>query len=146
MQNASDKISGQTQKVSILDFEEKYADEILQTQAETDLSFWTKSDYLNEIEREDSIFKIVQNTDGKIIGFALVRLLVGNSNNSFDSAEVHNIAVRKSFQKKGIGQMIFDEILRVLKEKNVKEIWLEVRESNAKAIAFYQKKRFQKAV
>jgi len=146
MKKSSAEISKQLQNVGIFDFEEKYAAEILQIQTESDLSIWSKNDYLNELDREDSIFKIAQNADGKIIGFALVRLLIGNSNfseNSFDSSEILNIAVRKSFQKKGIGQMIFDAILKSLKKKNIKEIWLEVRASNANAIAFYQKNGFE---
>jgi len=132
--------------IEILDFEEKYADEILQIQAETGLSVWSKNDYLDELEKNDSIFKIAQVEDEKIVGFALVRLLIGNSdalNLAFDSSEILNIAVRNSFQQKGVGQMIFDEILRTLKEKNIKEIWLEVRASNAKAIAFYKKNGFE---
>jgi len=39
--------------------------------------------------------------------------------------------------------MIYDEILRALKEKNIKEIWLEVRASNVKAIGFYRKNGFE---
>lgn len=134
------------QKIKILDFEEKYADEILQIQAETDLSVWSKRDYLGELKREDSIFKIVQTADENIIGFALIRLLIGNSNTSnasFGSSEILNIAVRNSFQNRGIGQMIFDEILRELENKNITEIWLEVRLSNANAIDFYQKNGFE---
>lgn len=146
MKNSLAEISNQKQNIAVLDFEEKHADEILQIQTECGLSLWSKTDYLNELERADSIFKIVQNSDKKIIGFALVRLLIGNSNASnisFDSSEILNIAVRNSFQKQGLGQMIFDEILRVLKQKNISEIWLEVRESNSKAIAFYQKNNFE---
>lgn len=147
MKKSSAEISKQLQNVGIFDFEEKYAAEILQIQTESDLSIWSKNDYLNELDRKDSIFKIAQNADGKIVGFALVRLLIGNSNfleNSFDSSEILNIAVRDSFQKQGIGQKIFDEILKSLTEKNIKEIWLEVRELNAKAIAFYEKNGFIK--
>lgn len=132
--------------ITITDFVAKHIDDILNIQAETGLSFWSKNDYLNELERDDSIFKIVRNSDKKIIGFALVRLLIGNSNDSnlsFDSSEILNIAVINSFQKKGVGQMIFDEILLTLREKSIKEIWLEVRASNTKAIAFYQKNGFE---
>lgn len=135
-----------TNQAKIIDFEKKYADDILQIQAETGLSFWSKNDYLNELERSDSIFKIAQNSNKKIIGFALVRLLIGNSNVSnvsFDSSEILNISVRNSFQKLGTGQMIFDETLNALKQKNISEIWLEVRESNAKAISFYRKNDFE---
>ena len=135
-----------TQNIAIIDFDEQSADEIMRIQAETGLSFWSKDDYLSELEREDSIFKIARNADENVVGFALVRLLSGNSDAakiSFDSSEILNIAVRNSFQKRGVGQMIFDEILLSLKEKNVKEIWLEVRASNANAIAFYRKNDFE---
>ncbi len=132
--------------IKILDFDAKYADEILDIQTECGLSVWSKNDYLGELERTDSIFKIARTTDETIIGFALVRLLIGNSNSantSFDSSEILNIAVRNSFQHKGIGQVIFDELLRELEQKNITEIWLEVRQSNAKAISFYQKNDFE---
>lgn len=132
------------QKIAVINFEGKHIDEILQIQAETGLSVWSKKDYVAETEKKDSIFKIVRDANGKIIGFALVRLLVGDSNDAFDSSEILNIAVRNSFQNTGIGQLIFDEILNELNEKNIKEIWLEVRESNLKAIAFYQKNKFVK--
>lgn len=145
MKNSSDVISDRTQNIKILDFKEKHADDILKIQTECGLSIWSKNDYLGELEREDSIFKIVQTTNGKIIGFALVRILISNSNTSnlsFDSSEILNIAVRNSFQHQGIGQMIFDEILRELKRKNITEIWLEVRLSNTNAINFYRKNGF----
>lgn len=143
MNDFSAENSTSMQNVAIIDFDAKYADEILQIQAETGLSVWSKNDYLNELERNDSVFKIAQNADGKIVGFALLRLLFGSSNDFFDSSEILNIAVLKPFQKQGFGQMIFDEIVCELEQKNIKEIWLEVRESNAKAIAFYQKNGFE---
>ena len=135
-----------SENIKILDFDAKYANEILAIQTECNLSVWSKKDYLGELEREDSIFKIAQTADEKVVGFALVHLLFGNSNLeniSFDSSEILNIAVRNSFQHKGIGQMIFDEILSELESKDISEIWLEVRQSNANAIKFYQKNEFE---
>ena len=136
------------QNVKILDFDENYIEDILRIQAECDLSVWSKNDYLGELERADSIFKIAQSADGKIAGFALARLLIGENRQNdpaitFNSSEILNIAVRKNLQSKKIGQMIFNEILRELRQRNVLEIWLEVRKSNAKAISFYQKNGFE---
>ena len=136
------------ENIVILDFKAQHADDVLNIQTECGLSVWSKNDYLGEIERQDSIFKIAQTADEKIIGFALAHLLVGeNSQNDsarmFNSSEILNIAVRNSYQHKGIGQMIFDELLRELKRKNISEIWLEVRKSNANAIKFYQKANFE---
>ena len=137
-----------SENVIIFDFDAKFADDVLEIQTECGLSIWSKKDYLSELERTDSIFKVAQAADGKIIGFALARLLVGADaqNDSeiikFNSSEIFNIAVRESFQHKGIGQSIFDEILCELERKNISEIWLEVRKSNANAISFYQKNSF----
>lgn len=132
------------QNLVVLDFRRQDADEIMRIQDESGLSFWSKNDYLSELERADAIFKVARGADQKVIGFALVRLLMNGSDDSFDSSEILNIAVCRSLQKSGIGQLIFDEILRALIEKNIKEIWLEVRVSNAQAIAFYLKNGFQK--
>lgn len=137
----------QMENIKIVDFAAEQVNDVLDIQTECNLSVWSENDYLGELAREDSIFKIAQTADEQIIGFALVRLLIGNSNASntpFDSSEILNIAVRRSFQHKGIGQILFDEILRELKRKNTSEIWLEVRESNANAINFYQKNNFEK--
>ncbi len=136
------------ENVSILDFDAKYADDVLNVQTECDLSVWSKNDYLGELEREDSIFKIARTADEKIIGFALARLQVGANGRGdsaivFNSSEILNIAVRNSFQHKGIGQIIFDGILSELERKNISEIWLEVRQSNLNAISFYRKNRFE---
>ena len=139
--------------IKILDFGAQYADEILQIQIECGLSVWSKSDYLGELGKPDSIFKIARSADQKIIGFALARLLINsNAQNieiqkdapiAFDSSEILNIAVRQSFQHQGIGQMLFDEILRELERKKIPEIWLEVRKSNSGAINFYRKNNFK---
>ena len=132
--------------IKILDFDAQCVGDVLDIQTECGLSVWSQNDYTSELEREDSIFKIARTTDKKIVGFALVRLLFGNSNivnTSFDSSEILNIAVRNSFQQSGIGQMIFDELLRELKSKNIAEIWLEVRQSNSNAINFYRKNSFE---
>lgn len=136
--------------IVILDFDAKFADDVLEIQAECGLSVWSKKDYLGELNRTDSVFKIALAADEKIIGFALVRLLVGAEGQddsaiiAFNSSEILNIAVRTSFQNKGVGQIILDATLNELKNKNITEIWLEVRASNAKAIKFYQKNDFER--
>lgn len=128
-------------KTKIRSLKESDIKEVLQIQDECGLSVWTAKDYLNEMLREDALSLVVETSDNKIIGFAIVRLLLGE--NDF-SSEILNIAVKNSFQTKGIGQKLFDEIIRRLKEKNVLDIWLEVRKSNEKAINFYQKNGFMK--
>ncbi len=57
--------------------------------------------------------------------------------------EIYNIAVKKECQNQGFGKQILDEIVFLTKGHNVRSIWLEVRNSNLKAIDFYKKNNFR---
>lgn len=117
-------------------------EEVLRIQTDNNLSSWKYNDYVKELERDSSICKVAKLENNQVVGFAVVRILVGNDENN--SAEIYNIAVDKSFQSIGIGQSLFDEVLRELRSKKVAEVWLEVRKSNSQAIKFYKKNRFSK--
>lgn len=129
--------------ISIETMENDDVESILKIQHETSLSVWKKSDYLNEIVKTDSLCKVARTEGNEVVGFAVVRLLLGDYE-KFDSAEIYNIAVTAEFQKHGIGQLLFDEVKSVLSEKDVSEIWLEVRKSNENAKRFYLKNGFIK--
>lgn len=124
----------------------KDINDVLEIQNECSLSSWTRLDYKKEIENKDSIKKVAISDDGKIIGFAVVRLLLDSNDSEmlYGSSEIYNIALRKSFQNRGIGQKIFDKIISDLIEKDISEVWLEVRQSNIKAVNFYKKNGFLK--
>lgn len=56
-------------------------------------------------------------------------------------AELLNISVSPSYQRKGIGQILLDHAVNCVKEK-ADMLFLEVRMSNRKAIALYEKEDF----
>lgn len=60
-----------------------------------------------------------------------------------DQADVSNIAVDPGCRGKKIGDALMREMLCRAEEKGVKEVFLEVRESNAPAIGLYQKYGFE---
>lgn len=130
-------------EIDICPMTENEVNDILQIQTECGLATWTEQDYLKEIHQEDSIAEVAKSENGLVIGFVIVRLLM-NSDNLFDNAEIYNIAVREKFQKKGIGQKLFNRLVSNLRKNNISEIWLEVRQSNIKAINFYEKNGFVK--
>jgi len=57
-----------------------------------------------------------------------------------DSLEIINLVVDETYQRQGIGTKLIDTISNV---KNIKEIILDVRCTNQKAINFYQKLGFK---
>jgi ribosomal protein S18 acetylase RimI-like enzyme len=58
------------------------------------------------------------------------------------SLEIERIYVRKSDQRKGIGQFLLDFSIQLTKDKGFNLIWLGVWEHNQKALQFYEKNGF----
>ena len=74
---------------------------------------------------------------GKASGFILGRM-VG------DEAEVLNLAVGVEYRRQGEGGALLKELLRRFAESGVSRVFLEVRESNGGAMAFYEREGFRR--
>ena len=61
---------------------------------------------------------------------------------TFEEADVTNVAVLSEYQHQGIGQALVKESLKRAKEAGIKTVFLEVRESNSPAIHLYEKFHF----
>ena len=57
--------------------------------------------------------------------------------------KIERFAILKEYQHKGYGIALFNKMVSVAKEKNMKEIMLEVKEHNYQAIKFYQHQEFE---
>jgi [ribosomal protein S18]-alanine N-acetyltransferase len=73
--------------------------------------------------------------DGIFTGFLFARQVA-------DEAELLNTAVRKSLRREGHGSALLAAALHELCRSGVRRVFLEVRESNRAAIAFYRKHGF----
>lgn len=82
---------------------------------------------------EDEILAV----HGRIVGFAGIMLIA-------DEAELLNIAVAPSFRGRKIGQALLEKMIALAKEKGIKRMLLEVRESNTSAMSLYCKNQFVK--
>lgn len=78
---------------------------------------------------------IVYDIGGKAAGFAILSI-------SADTADIEDIAVASEFRRRGIASCLLDGLIAYGKSEGVREFALEVRESNAPAIALYKKKGF----
>ena len=61
----------------------------------------------------------------------------------WDECQIMNIAVKKSMQNKKIATKLLSAVLEYAETENIAKIILEVRRSNAKAIALYKKFGFE---
>lgn len=61
-----------------------------------------------------------------------------------DEASLLKIVVKKDFRKCGIGSLLIEKMIDILKEKLIKSIYLEVRSNNISAKNLYEKNSFEK--
>lgn len=111
---------------------------------ETNLSPWTAQGYLDEMKNPDSIMLRLENDDNSTSGFIVGRFVIGGEIETVVDAEIYNIAVAEKEQRRGLGQLLLDSFVSDCRKRNTANIWLEVRESNKKAIAFYRKNGFER--
>jgi len=78
----------------------------------------------------------VGESGGEITGFVIGRQIG-------DEAEILNLAVRRHARRKGHATALLLHILRHWRQSRVTRVFLEVRDSNAPAILFYEKHGFR---
>ena len=114
-----------TESVIIADFEEKcFPSEP-----------WSFESVRSTLEREDIFFKILFDEKDDPLGYFIAA-------SSFEEAELYRIAVLPSYRRSGFGMRLMEDFLNSC-PKEVKKIFLEVRESNTAAVKLYEKSGFE---
>ena len=117
--------------------------ELIRIGEETNLSRWTAQSYLDEMKNPDSVMLRLAGDDNSTVGFVVGRFVSGGQIETVADAEIYNIAIVESEQRMGFGQLLFDRFLSVCRDQQAANIWLEVSQSNTKAISFYEKNGFE---
>ena len=86
--------------------------------------------------QEPAYVLFVAETEGEIAGYAGYFFAA-------DTADLATLAVDLPYRRQGIARRLVSEVLRDSYEKGVRDIFLEVRESNAPARALYDSLGFQ---
>ncbi len=74
--------------------------------------------------------------DGVLIGYACETVL-------FDEGEIANVAVSPEYRGQGLGKRLMDWLEERAKNEGVEKLFLEVRVSNAPALALYKARGFE---
>lgn len=77
-------------------------------------------------------------TDGEMAAFAITQIVL-------DEATLFNIAVDPAYQRRGLGRALLEAVIDEVEKRGVATLWLEVRASNAAAIALYESLGFNEA-
>jgi ribosomal-protein-alanine N-acetyltransferase len=73
--------------------------------------------------------------NGEVAGYGVLSVAAGE-------AHILNLCVEPAYRSHGYGERLLDDILFRARTASVREIFLEVRPSNANALALYKKKGF----
>lgn len=124
-------------KLSIRQMQINDINSVAEIAQQTGLTTWTKQSLMDCLQFDYQNFILTQDAaDKTFFGFAIVLPQI-------DEAELLCIAIAPSFQNQGFGKQLLFMILEELKAQDRKKLHLEVRRSNAKAIALYRSLGFK---
>ncbi len=86
--------------------------------------------------KQPEAFGVVAEAEGEIAGYGLGRAVAG-------SGEILNLAVAPERRRQGLAEAMLVSLLEALGQREVTEVFLEVRASNAAALALYRQHRFE---
>ena len=122
--------------ISVRSAENDDIDAVAAIEAECFSEPWSSQAFADVLYREDVILLAAGTDDCPTAGYVCMYMAA-------DEGEITNVAVRSDCRGAGIAGALMDELMGRAKEHGIEKIFLEVRESNAPAIALYNKKGFE---
>ena len=96
---------------------------------------WSETQLSDVLYSDDAVFIVAEDEEGNVIGYAGLTTVL-------DEGYINNIAVEEAARKHGVASALLDVFVRFA-AINLSFLTLEVRKSNAPAIALYEKFGFQ---
>ena len=96
---------------------------------------WSEKSIASEVDNRLSYW-LVAEIDGVVAGYI-------GSQTVLDASDMMNLAVSPDYRRKGIGQALVNALVEHLQQNKVIALLLEVRVSNAPAIALYESLGFE---
>lgn len=95
---------------------------------------WSQRSVASELDNPLALW-LVWEEDGQVLGYV-------GSQTVLDETDMMNVAVSAQARRRGIAQALVEELVLRLKQRGSRCLTLEVRASNAPAIALYEKLGF----
>lgn len=96
---------------------------------------WSEKAFRDSMESDNTIYIVAKENDN-VAGYAGMYL-------SFEEGNITILQLNPLSRRKGIGEKVVRDILNRAYEKGVRDVFLEVRETNSVAIALYEKIGFK---
>jgi ribosomal-protein-alanine N-acetyltransferase len=98
---------------------------------------WSRESFWREAANENTLYLLALDY-AQVIGYVGCWI-------SFEEAQITNVAVAPAYRGRRVGTEMMAELIRRVKEKGVTALTLEVRPSNAPALALYKNYGFKEA-
>lgn len=95
---------------------------------------WSESMISSEKDDKNSLFLVCKDSEN-VLGYISFKYVL-------DEGEINRVCVDEAHRNKKIASYLMDSVMDFCKEKNILKIFLEVRQSNCKAINLYKKYGF----
>ena len=113
-------------------------DTIIQIESTIYTHPWTRGNFSDSLNAGYSAWVLeeqVLQKNHEMIGYALLMM-------AMDEAHLLNLSVAKHQQKQGLGRYLLEHMLKIAKNHQATNLFLEVRPSNVAAIALYENMGF----
>ena len=116
--------------LKIMEMEPEHIDAVYAISEEAFPLPWAKGELIREIINPHAL-NLVALRDATLCGYIQCWY-------TYEDADILNIAVASPYKRQGIAQELLRHLIKILKEKNVRNIFLEVRVSNEPAQKLYR--------
>ena len=96
---------------------------------------WPADAFRELVDAPRAAFLVARGGDDAPLGYIIALFVL-------DEGEIANLAVSPEARRQGVGAALLDAALREARSRGVREVYLEVRESNAAARALYASRGF----
>lgn len=127
----------ETEKIHIAEMRPEDAAEAAELDKKIFTMPWTEKGFLSSLNSPDTLYLTVR-MDGVLIAYC-------GFLQSFDEADITNVAVAQDYQGRGVAFLMLSELMARGRARNIKRFTLEVRISNEAAIHVYKKLGFHSA-
>lgn len=96
---------------------------------------WSEQALAAELQNKNALF-LAAFEAGKLIGYLGMHCVL-------DEGYIANVAVDEAYRRRGVATALLNALLEIARQRRLGFVTLEVRQSNAPAIAFYEKFGFK---
>ena len=122
--------------IEIRDMEQSDLKRVMEIESSSFVAPWNKEEMLYELNENMFSHLAVITNDNYIVGFY-------DYWETFDSATIAQIAVDPLYRRQHLGETLLNEIIKECHAKKIRNVTLEVRKNNEKAVNLYQKYGFK---